>query len=35
MVLNAAVILKDPKKIKETMAAIEAAGKRDGLTSRR
>jgi len=32
VVLNAAVILKDPKKIKETMAAIEAQGKEDGLT---
>jgi ABC-type lipoprotein release transport system permease subunit len=32
VVLNAAVILKDPKKIKETMAEIEAQGKRDGLT---
>jgi ABC-type lipoprotein release transport system permease subunit len=32
VVLNAAVILKDPKKIKETMAAIEAQGKADGLT---
>jgi ABC-type lipoprotein release transport system permease subunit len=31
VVLNAAVILKDPKKIPETMAAIEAQGKRDGL----
>ena len=31
MVLNAAVILKDPKKITETMAAIEAQGKQDGL----
>ena len=32
VVLNAAVILKDPKKIKETIAAIEAQGKQDGLT---
>jgi ABC-type lipoprotein release transport system permease subunit len=32
VVLNAAVILKDPKKIRETMAAIEAQGKVDGLT---
>jgi ABC-type lipoprotein release transport system permease subunit len=32
IVLNAAVILKDPKKIRETMAAIEAQGKADGLT---
>ena len=32
VVLNAAVILKDPKKIRETMAAIEAQGKKDGLT---
>jgi ABC-type lipoprotein release transport system permease subunit len=32
VVLNAAVILKDPKKIKETIAAIEAQGKEDGLT---
>ncbi len=32
VVLNAAVILKNPKKIKETMAAIEAQGKADGLT---
>lgn len=31
VVLNAAVILKDPTKLKESMAAIEAAGKRDGL----
>ena len=31
VVLNAAVILKDPKKIRETMAAIEAQGKADGL----
>jgi ABC-type lipoprotein release transport system permease subunit len=29
--LNAAVILKDPKKIPETIAAIEAQGKQDGL----
>jgi ABC-type lipoprotein release transport system permease subunit len=32
VVLNAAVILKDPKKIKETIVAIEAQGKEDGLT---
>jgi ABC-type lipoprotein release transport system permease subunit len=32
VVLNAAVILKDPKKIKESIAAIEAQGKEDGLT---
>ena len=32
VVLNAAVIVKDPKKIKETIAAIEAQGKLDGLT---
>jgi ABC-type lipoprotein release transport system permease subunit len=32
VVLNAAVIVKDPKKIKETIAAIEAQGKADGLT---
>ena len=34
VVLNAAVILKDasPRKIRETMAAIEAQGKKDGLT---
>ena len=31
MVLNAAVILKDPKKIPQTMPAIEAQGERDGL----
>jgi ABC-type lipoprotein release transport system permease subunit len=31
VVLNAAVILKDPKKLRQTMAEIEAAGKRDGL----
>jgi ABC-type lipoprotein release transport system permease subunit len=31
VVLNAAVILKDPKKIPETMAAIEAQGRKDGL----
>jgi ABC-type lipoprotein release transport system permease subunit len=30
-VLNAAVILDDPRKVPETMRAIEAAGKRDGL----
>ena len=32
VVLNAAVILKDPKKIAETIAAIEAQGAKDGLT---
>jgi ABC-type lipoprotein release transport system permease subunit len=32
VVLNAAVILKDPKKLRETMKAIEAQGKADGLT---
>ncbi len=32
VVLNAAVILKNPKKIRETIVAIEAQGKRDGLT---
>jgi len=32
VVLNAAVIVKDPKKIKETIAAIEAQGAQDGLT---
>src|SRR5262249_28901795 len=32
VVLNAAVILKDPKKLRETMAAIEVQGKADGLT---
>jgi ABC-type lipoprotein release transport system permease subunit len=32
VVLNAAVILKNPKKIKETILAIEAQGKQDGLT---
>lgn len=34
VVLNAAVILKDPspKKLRETMAAIEAQGAKDGLT---
>ena len=32
VVLNAAVILKDPKKITETMADIEAQGAKDGLT---
>jgi ABC-type lipoprotein release transport system permease subunit len=32
VVLNAAVIVKDPTKIKETIAAIEAQGKQDGLT---
>ncbi|HXI56059.1 MAG TPA: FtsX-like permease family protein [Polyangia bacterium] len=31
VVLNAAVILKDPRKIPQTMAAIEAQGKADGL----
>jgi ABC-type lipoprotein release transport system permease subunit len=31
VVLNAAVILKDPKKIPQTIAAIEAQGKRDGM----
>ncbi len=31
VVLNAAVILKDPKLVPETMAAIEAQGKADGL----
>jgi ABC-type lipoprotein release transport system permease subunit len=31
VVLNAAVILKDPKKIPQSMAAIEAQGKADGL----
>jgi ABC-type lipoprotein release transport system permease subunit len=31
VVLNAAVILKDPKLIPQTMKAIEAAGARDGL----
>jgi len=31
VVLNAAVILKDPKQIPQTMKAIEDAGKRDGL----
>jgi ABC-type lipoprotein release transport system permease subunit len=31
VVLNAAVILKDPKTIDKTMAAIEQAGQRDGL----
>lgn len=30
-VLNAAVILDDPRKVPETMRAIEEAGKRDGL----
>ena len=30
VVLNAAVILKDPKKIPQAIAAIEAAGQRDG-----
>jgi len=32
VVLNAAVILENPKKLRETMAAIEAQGKADGLT---
>ena len=32
VVLNAAVILNDPKKIPETMAAIEAQGTKDGLS---
>jgi ABC-type lipoprotein release transport system permease subunit len=32
VVLNAAVILKNPKKIKETILAIEAQGTKDGLT---
>jgi ABC-type lipoprotein release transport system permease subunit len=32
VVLNAAVIVKDPKKIKETIGAIEEQGKKDGLT---
>jgi ABC-type lipoprotein release transport system permease subunit len=32
VVLNAAVILKDPRKIRETMAEIEEQGKRDGLS---
>jgi ABC-type lipoprotein release transport system permease subunit len=31
VVLNAAVILKDPRKIPETIKAIEAQGARDGL----
>ncbi len=31
VVLNAAVILKDPKLIPQTITAIEAAGERDGL----
>jgi ABC-type lipoprotein release transport system permease subunit len=34
VVLNAAVILKDPKKIPETIAAIEAQGKKDGMPLR-
>src|SRR4029078_2174273 len=34
VVLNAAVILENPKKLRETMAAIEAQGKADGLTLR-
>jgi ABC-type lipoprotein release transport system permease subunit len=32
VVLNAAVILQDPKKIPETIAAIEAQGAKDGLS---
>ena len=32
VVLNAAVIVKDPRKIGQTMAAIEAAGTKAGLT---
>jgi hypothetical protein len=32
VVLNAAVILADPKKIPETIAAIEAQGAKDGLS---
>jgi ABC-type lipoprotein release transport system permease subunit len=32
VVLNAAVILKDPKKIRETIAAIQAQGAKDGLS---
>jgi len=32
VVLNAAVILKDPKQLRETMKAIEVQGKADGLT---
>jgi ABC-type lipoprotein release transport system permease subunit len=32
VVLNAAVILDDPKQMRPTMAAIEAQGKKDGLT---
>lgn len=32
VVLNAAVIVKDPKKIAETIAAIEEQGTKDGLT---
>ncbi len=32
VVLNAAVILKDPKKIAETIAAIQAQGAKDGLS---
>ncbi|HEY0714861.1 MAG TPA: FtsX-like permease family protein, partial [Polyangia bacterium] len=31
VVLNAAVLLKDPKKLKESMADIEATGKQSGL----
>jgi ABC-type lipoprotein release transport system permease subunit len=31
VVLNAAVILKDPKKLNQSIAAIEAQGKADGL----
>jgi len=32
VVLNAAVILEDPKQLRETMKAIEVQGKADGLT---
>ena len=32
VVLNAAVILNDPKQLRETMKAIEVQGKADGLT---
>src|SRR6185295_7296218 len=31
VVLNAAVILNDPKKIRQTIAAIEETGRRQGL----
>jgi ABC-type lipoprotein release transport system permease subunit len=31
VILNAAVILDDPKQMRSTMAAIEAQGKKDGL----